>query len=216
MTLGLTLSEVKSCVTRKARNVIYYRKTPTEWRSRVTERTERARRRRKGGSASQGAEKREARERSVRRKREERPSGRNSPTRRIDDEERRKEARKNWGAKGIPPKRPMGLCKRDIKISLQIASTTFPFRSRSAYRIETRETDWLRSVSLLFRGFRHFVPLSFLLCTCDSTDWKRERFFCNRCVSTTANRFNCHEYCPYCYCSDCQGSFADLRRDVRR
>lgn len=48
-------------------------------------------------------------------------------------------------------KRPTGLCKRDIKISLQIASTTFPFRSRSAYRIETRETDCFRSVPLLLR-----------------------------------------------------------------
>lgn len=51
------------------------------------------------------------------------------------------------GGKTDSPKRPMGLCKRDIKISLQIASTTFPFRSRSAYRIETRETDCFRLAS---------------------------------------------------------------------
>jgi len=68
------------------------------------------------------------------------------------------------------PKRPMGLCKRDIKISLQIASTTFPFRSRSAYRIETRETDCLRFVSLFLRR-RPFVSI---LRTFDSTGWKRD------------------------------------------
>ena len=71
----------------------------------------------------------------------------------------------------------MVLCKRDIKISLQIASTTFPFRSQSAYRIETRETDCLRFVSLLLHGPRFFVavPLSrFYVDTFDSTGWKRD------------------------------------------
>jgi len=70
----------------------------------------------------------------------------------------------------------MGLCKRDIKISLQIASTTFPFRSRSAYRIETRETDCLRSVSPLLRGSHRHSFVS-VLRTFDSTVWKRERDF---------------------------------------
>lgn len=48
----------------------------------------------------------------------------------------RREGGEHEGQKGFP-KAPYGaLCKRDIKISLQIAPTTFPFRSRSACRIE--------------------------------------------------------------------------------
>ena len=96
----------------------------------------------------------------------------NSPTRRDADRQRRMAERSGEELRGKrdSPKRPMGLCKRDIKISLQIASTTFPFRSRSAYRIETRETDCLRFVSLFLRR-RPFVSI---LRTFDSTGWKRD------------------------------------------
>lgn len=215
MTLGLTLSEVKSCVTRKARNVIYYRKTPTGWRSGVTERTERAYRGRKGGSAYSHRERRNARRASVRRKREERPSGRNSPTRRIHGEGRRKEAGKNWGAKGIPQSALWGSVNATLK---------------SAYKSLRRRFPSARGVPIGLKLVRltAFVPSRFFfvafavssLCLASTMhlwlDWKRERFFCNRCVSATANRFNCHEYCPYRYCNDCQDSFADLRWDVRR
>jgi len=153
--------------------------------------TKRIGRGRKGGTVR---ERRNARTERVRRKREERPSG----TKFADASDRRRTAERSGEelrGKGDSPKRSMGLCKRDIKISLQIASTTFPFRSRSAYRIETRETDCLRSVSPLLRGSHRHSFVS-ILRTFDSTVWKRERFFCNRCVSATANRFNCREYCP--------------------
>lgn len=94
----------------------------------------------------------------------------------LDRRRRRKtlkEAGKSEEQKGFPkaPLRSTGvLCKRDIKISLQIASTTFPFCSRSAYRIEARETDCsLCSVSLrrlLCCPCRRRFSVSSVLCLC--------------------------------------------------
>lgn len=105
------------------------------------------------------------------------------------------------------PKRPMGLCKRDIKISLQIAPATFPFRSRSAYRIETRETDCF---SCRLASSR-IVPSS--LCSVgahlDSTRERGKIFLQSLRFCDSANRFNCHEYC-LCHCNDSRGPFADL------
>lgn len=105
------------------------------------------------------------------------------------------------------PKRPTGLCKRDIKISLQIASTTFPFRSRSTYRIETRE----RLTALVpSRFYMRFAVVSL------TRSSRGERFFCNRCAFTTTDRFDCREHCLSRYCNDPQEFFAGLRRDVYR
>lgn len=71
------------------------------------------------------------------------------------------------------PKRPTGLCKRDIKISLQIASTTFPFRSRSTYRIETRE----RLTALVpSRFYMRFAVVSLSRAYLDSIVERREIF----------------------------------------
>jgi len=117
------------------------------------------------------------------------------------------------GQKGFPQSALWGSVNATLKSAYKSLRRRFPSARGVPLGLKlVRLTDFVPS----YFFFVVFVPLSFLLCTCDSTDWKRERFFCNRCVSATANRFNCHEYCPYRYCNDCQGSFADLRRDVRR
>lgn len=112
---------------------------------------------------------------------------------RVASRTRTKEGRTR--GKRDSPERPMGLCKRDIKISLQIASTTFPFRSQSAYRIEVRETDCscrLAHSRALRRRRRRclFVSLSR---TSTRLFGSSERDFSANVAFLTANRFNCHE-----------------------
>lgn len=129
----------------------------------------------------------------------------------FDDERRTtKEAgERRMRSKRDSPKSvlPIGLCKRDIKISLQIASTTFPFRSPSAYRIEARETAFvvplrsfacsLPSRSLLVLSCAH-IHIRILL---TRPDGNGDGFFCNRRVSATANRLRSN-FCPFRHCND--------------
>lgn len=203
MTLGLTLSEAKSCVTRKARNVIYYRKTPTGWRSGVTERTVRRWRGRvegrKGGSCVQSGS-RETRDARAKRSSKTREAALVQKFADASDQRRRtkwKEVGKELRGKRDSPKRPMGLCKRDIKISLQIASTTFPFRLQSAYRIETRETDCLRSSSWFSLSSLCLSSTYFWLDLVGSErDFSATVAFLRLWIDSI---FNCREYCtcPY-------------------
>lgn len=141
-------------------------------------------------------------------------SGRNSPTRRIDDGGRRKEAGKNRGAKGIPQSALWGSVNATLKSAYKSLRRRFPSARRVPIGLKlVRLTAFVPSlfffVVFVLPLSRFFVLFTLLLGT-------ERDFSAIVAFSTTANRFNCREYCRSRYCNDHQNSFADLRRDVRR
>lgn len=193
MTLGLTLSEAKSSVTGKARNVIYYRKTAAAMTRRSDEegrtseratlkgwirvesrRGERKTRLRGGGCNARDDPRAEIRRRAAM------PCFVGSAKGERGEEE---------GAKGIPRSALWGSVNATLKSAYKSLRRRFPSARRVPIGLKfVRPTA--PAVLFIFARIRRrrlFVsPSSRTL-----TRRQREGFFRKRCVS--ANRFNCHK-----------------------